>query len=187
MKPLAIAAALVFFATSTAAAQRTRLEVSTAETPTCTDAGVQRVAVMVPPGKTREEISNVVATGGMFPEGTQVVILELGEYTPMQNEAEVTRRMNFVLQRFLDEGTQIDGTLSVLLTVDEGGVVTDARPNSGNAHVDRTLRDAWKQARFAPYAIGGCRMKAWISIPYTFSSDWSLTRREVQMRPAVTP
>jgi len=189
MKPqqlLALGATLALASVSTVRAQRTALEETGQTTPTCAETGVQRVAVMVPPGKTREEIGTAVAQGGLFPEGTQVVILNLGEYTPMQNQDEFSRRMHLVLTRFLDEGTKIDGTLSVLLTVDENGVVTQAAPHTGNSHVDRMVGNAWKTARFAPYAIGGCRMKAWVSVPLTVSSDWSLERRSVEMRPATT-
>lgn len=189
MKPqrlLALAATLALASVSTAAAQRTALEVADQTTPTCAETGVQRVAVMVPPGKTREEIGTTVAQGGLFPEGTQVVILNLGEYTPIQNQDEFNRHMNLVLIRFLDEGTKIDGTLSVLLTVDENGVVTEAAPHTGNSHVDRMVGNAWKTARFAPYTLGGCRMRAWVSVPLTVSSDWSLEQRSVEMRSATT-
>jgi hypothetical protein len=182
-RPLALAAALSVCSTFAVHAQRTALEMADAATPACAETGVQRVAVMVPPGKTMDEIRTTVAQGGMFAEGTQVVILGLGEYTPMLNQEDFSRRMNLVLTRFLDEGTRIDGTLSVLLTVDESGKVTDARPNTGNGHVDRMLGNAWKLAQFAPYALGGCRMKAWISVPLNFSSDWSWGERRVEVRP----
>ncbi|HYH83270.1 MAG TPA: energy transducer TonB [Longimicrobium sp.] len=184
---LAFAAALSVCSTLPVHAQRTALEMADATTPACAETGVPRVAVMVPPGKTMDEIRTAVAQGGMFPEGTQVVILNLGEYTSMQNQEEFSRRMNLVLTRFLDEGTRIDGTLSVLLTVDETGQVTDAKANTGNRHVDRMLGNAWKQARFDPYAIGGCRMKAWISVPLSFSSDFSWGERRVEVRATPTP
>ena len=187
LRPIAAAATLTLAWISTAGAQQAALETSDATTPTCAETGVQRVAVMVPPGKTREEISSTVAEGGMFAEGTQVLILDLGSYTPMRNEEEFERRMHRVLRRFLDDGIQIDGTLSMLLTVDESGAVTEAHTRTGNAQVDQILRSAWKTARFEPYAYGGCRMKAWVSVPLSVSSDWSLTRRSVEMRPAVTP
>lgn len=190
MKPLhsACVAAVLALATATAArAQQTRLEVTTPETPACAATGVQRVAVMVPPGRTREEISQAAAEGGMFPAGTQVVVLNLGEYTPLQNQQEFNRRMDGVLRTLLLEGYQIDGTLSVLLTVDESGTVTDARPATRNDHVDRVFRNLWKQAHFAPYAIGGCRMKAWISMPITMRSDWDVNERRVEMRTGTPP
>jgi|GEM_PF-1857545 len=182
-RPLALAAALSACSASSIHAQRTALEMADASTPACAETGVPRVAVMVPPGKTMDDVRTLVAQGGMFPEGTQVVILNPGEYTPMQNQEEFSRRMHLVLMRFLDEGTKIDGTLSVLLTVDETGQVVDAKPNTGNGHVDRMLGNAWKQARFAPFAIGGCRMRAWISVPLAFSSDWSWGERRVEVRP----
>lgn len=183
LRSIALAATLSILSFLPLHAQRTGLEFADAATPACAETGVQRVAVMVPPGKTADEIRTAVTQGGMFAEGTQVVILNLGEYTPMLNREQFSRQMNLVLTRFLDEGTKIDGTLSVLLTVDESGQVTDAKPNTGNGHVDRMIGNAWKRAQFAPYAIGGCRMKAWISVPLAFSSDWSLDERRVEVRP----
>jgi hypothetical protein len=187
LRPLAAAATLALACVCAAPAQQTALEMSDATTPTCAATGVQRVAVMVPPGRTREEITATVAEGGLFAEGTQVLVLNLGEYTPMQNEAEFNRRMQGVLHRFLQEGIQIDGTMSVLLVVDESGAVTEVRLRTGNGDVDRLVRNLWRTVRFAPYAFGGCRMKAWVSVPLTVSSDWSLRRRSVEMRPAITP
>ena len=45
----------------------------------------------------------------------------------------------------------------------------------------------WRQARFQPYVFDGCRVKAWIQVPQTFSSDWSLDRREVEVRTTPAP
>lgn len=187
LRSLAAAATLALACVSAARAQQTALEIADATTPTCTETGVQRVAVMVPPGRTREEISATVAEGSMFAQGTQVLILNLGEYTPIVNEDQFQRRMQVLLGRFVHDGIQIDGTISVLLTVDESGAVTEVSLRTGNSDVDRLVRNLWRSVRFAPYAFGGCRMKAWVSVPLTVSSDWSLRRRSVEARSGVTP
>jgi len=157
-------------------------EASAAGMPTCASQGVQRVAVMVPPGQTAEQLGETLRSGGLFPAGTQVMILQPGQLTPLRNAAQFNARMRTTLGMFLEQGINIQGTASMLLEVDEDGAVTTVHPNSGNAEVNRLLVRTWRQARFEPYVFDGCRVKAWIQVPQTFSSDWSAERREVEVR-----
>ena len=180
---LAILALAAGALTSPAAAQET----ADASLPTCASQGTQRVAVMVPPGQTAEQLGETIQNSGLFPAGTQVLILQPGQFMPMRNEAQFRTRMRTTLGLFLEQGINIQGTASMLLEVDEDGAVTRVHPNSGNAEVNRLLTRTWRQARFEPYVFDGCRVKAWIQVPQTFSSDWSLDRREVEVRTTPAP
>ena len=162
-------------------------ETADASPPTCASQGVQRVAVMVPPGQTTEQLGETLRNGGLFPAGTQVMILQPGQFMPIRNEAQFNTRMRTTLNLFLEQGINIQGTAAMLLEVDEEGAVTRVHPNSGNAEVNRLLTRTWRQARFEPYVFDGCRVKAWIQVPQTFSSDWSLDRREVEVRTTPAP
>jgi hypothetical protein len=51
--------------------------------------------------------------------------------------------------------------------------------------LDRELTNTWKDVSFEPYVIGGCRMRACIHAPFAFSSDYSLTRREIEVKPVL--
>jgi hypothetical protein len=158
-----------------------------AAAPTCASQGIQRVAVMVPPGQTTEQFQETLRTGGLFPAGTQVLILQPGQLMPLRNEAQFDARMRTTLGMFLDQGIIVQGTARMLVEVDEDGSVTTVHPNSGNADVNRLLVRTWRQARFEPYLFDGCRVKAWIQVPQTFSSDWSAERREVEVRSTPVP
>jgi hypothetical protein len=68
--------------------------------------------------------------------------------------------MRGTLLSFLDTGHKIDGTINTLLVLDEKGAVVESRPGTGNRDVDRRLDRTWKLARFEPYQIGGCRVRA---------------------------
>jgi len=147
--------------------------------PTCSSQGMQRAAVMVPPGQTAEELGETLRTGGLFPAGTQVMVLEPDQLPRMRNVDQFQRRMRMSLNLFLEQGINIQGTAYMLLEVDENGEVTAAHPNSGDAEVNRILNRTWRQARFEPYVFEGCRVKAWIQVPQTFTSDWNDHVRQV--------
>jgi hypothetical protein len=172
-----LAAALL--AATGARAQDTQL----AAAPTCAEQGKQRLAVMVPFGRTEEEVRELARGGALAPAGTDVVILPLGRYTQMKDGEAFSNRMSRMLNHFLDQGTRVDGTVSVLLFLDEDGEVTEVHPNTRNRRLDRELTNIWKDAAFSPYVIGGCRVRAYIHVPLNFSSDYSLTRSEIQVRP----
>jgi hypothetical protein len=155
--------------------------------PTCTEQGIQRVAVMVPPGKTADELRTLLRDGKLFPDGTQVSILQPGRIAAVRNQEQLSKRLDLVLHGFLQRGTKIDGTLSILLALDEAGNVVEATPNTRSRSVNRSLGETWKQAQFEPYVVGGCRVRAWIHVPLTFSSDWSLTERRVEVRTGEPP
>ena len=82
-------------------------------------------------------------------------VLQPDQLMGLRNVADFNRRMHDVLARFLSAGIKIDGTVDVLLEVDEAGTVVNARPNTRNHYVDRVLTDTWKQARFHPYVEQG--------------------------------
>lgn len=164
---------------SGAHAQDTQL----AAAPTCAEQGTQRLAVMVPFGRTEDEVRELARGGALAPQGTEIAILPLGSYTQMKNGEAFSNRMKRMLNHFLDQGTKVDGTVSVLLFLDENGAVTEVHPNTRNRRLDRELTNIWKDAAFDPYVIGGCRVRAYIHVPLNFSSDYSLTRSEIQVRP----
>lgn len=150
--------------------------------PTCTEQGIPRVAVMVPPGKTADDLRTLLRDGRLFPDGTQVSILQPGRMNAIRNQDQFSKRVDLVLHDFLQRDIKIDGTLSILLALDEAGNVVEATPNTRHRGVNRSLEATWKQAQFEPYVVGGCRVRAWIHVPLTFSSDWSLTEQRVEVR-----
>jgi len=168
-----------------AAAQETADAAAAA--PTCASQGTPRVAVMVPPGQTLEQFQETLRTGGLFPAGTQVLILQPGQFMPMRDEARFRMRMRTMLDRFFEQGITLQGTASMLLEVDEDGAVTGVHPNSGDPEVNRILTRTWRQARFDPYLFDGCRVKAWIQVPQTFDSRWLGDVREVEVRTMPAP
>jgi hypothetical protein len=156
---------------------------TTFATPTCAEQGQQRVAVMIPPGRTLEEMRETLVSGTSLPVGTQVTIIAPGDLRPLRNERQFGERMRYTLFSFLDTGYKIDGTIVTLLVVDEKGTVVEARPGTGNRDVDRRLERTWKLARFEPYEIGGCRVRAYVHVPLSFTSDFDLRRRRLDVKP----
>jgi len=155
---------------------------STDALPTCASQGVQRVAVMVPPGQTTEQFQQTVATGGLFPAGTQVLILQPGQLMPIRNREQFDSRLSTTLTLILDHGMTIEGTARMLIELEDDGTVKAVHPNSGDPEVNRLLTRTWRQARFEPYVFDGCRVKAWIQVPQTFSSGSSGDWRQVEVR-----
>lgn len=152
--------------------------------PTCSEQGVRRVAVMVPPGQTRDEFRATLRGGTLFPPGTEVVILEPGRIAPLRDPEEFQTRVRRTLDALLDENVKIDGTVSVLLVLDAAGTVAEVHPNTRNAEVNRRLTAAWRRVRFVPYVDDGCRVPAYIHVPLAFDSDWSVHERQVRVRMA---
>lgn len=157
---------------------------STETLPTCASQGLQRVAVMIPPGQTRAQFQETLRTGGLFPAGTQVLILEPGQIMPIRNREQFDARLGTTLTLILDHRMTIEGTARMLVEIDDEGVVTAVHPNSGDPEVNRLLTRTWRQARFEPYEFDGCRVKAWIQVPQTFSSGSSGDWRQVEVRTA---
>jgi hypothetical protein len=157
--------------------------------PSCAEQGVARVAVMIPPGKSEDEIRAAVMNGNFFPAGTEVRFLRTGQLTRLRNQQDVGSRINLALNRFLNEGIEIDGSVSMLLKLDDRGNVVEVHPNTGNGEVNSILTRTWREARFDPYVLGGCRVAAWIQVPQNFQSDFSLRERSVRVdaRPIPPP
>lgn len=154
--------------------------------PACHESGIRRVAVMVPPGQTTEQLRTALGRG-MFPAGTEAGILQPGQLMPLRNGAEVRKVMRRTLSRLLDDGVKIDGTLSTLLVVDANGTVREAHPNSRDNQVNRVLADAWRKAQLVPYVLEGCRVPAWVHVPLSFQNDWSLDARRTEVRTGAPP
>lgn len=154
-----------------------------ADVPTCAEQGTQRLAVMVPPGRTEDEVRELARSGALAPAGTEVFILPAGHFTRMKNEDVFKSRMSRMLHHFLDLGTKVEGNVSILVLVDENGAVAEVHPNTRNRQLDRELTNTWKDVTFEPYTIGGCRVRAYIQAPFSFSSDYGLTRREIEVKP----
>ena len=157
--------------------------------PTCASQGLQRVAVMVPPGLTADQLRETLRSGSLFPAGTQVQVLQPGQLTALRNQEQFNARMGTTLTMLLDNGMHVQGTAPMLVEVDEDGNVTNLHPISGNPELNRILVRTWRVARFEPYVVDGCRVKAWLQVPQTFSSDEGSGRREMEVRttPAPTP
>ncbi len=156
---------------------------STESTPTCAERGMQRLAVMVPPGRTEDDVRQLAQNGSLAPNGTEVFILPAGHFTAMRNGEAYQSRLNTMLRRFLDDGGEVQGTASILLLLDENGAVTEIHPNTRNRRLDREMTRMWTGAAFEPYRIGGCRVRAWIHVPLTFSSDFGYTHRRIEVKP----
>ncbi len=163
---------------------------STFATPTCAEQGVQRVVVMIPPGRTADEAREIVSTS--FPAGTQIRIIGADELQPLRDGERFDARMTDALYSLLDTGLKIEGTTSTLLVVDESGAVVEAHPGAPRRpmntrlqnRVNRTLQQAWMTARFEPFEVGGCRVRAYVHVPLSFRSDFSLQQRRLDVTPA---
>jgi hypothetical protein len=141
--------------------------------PICAEQGLARMVVMIPPGKSADEISASIQSGGLLPAGGQVVLIQPGALNPIANAETFRQRIDLTLNRFLEQGIIIDGSLSILLKLNEDGEVTEVHPNSGDPEVNRLLTRTWRQARFVPYAVEGCRAPAWVQVPQNFRSEQS--------------
>jgi len=137
------------------------------------------MVVMIPPGKSAEEISASIQSGGLLPAGGQAVLIPAGALNPIVNSDAFRQRIDVTLNRFLEQGIIIDGSLSILLRLNEDGEVTEVHPNSGNPEVNRLLTRTWREARFVPYAVEGCRAPAWVQVPQNFRSEQSGSRVQV--------
>lgn len=177
--PFILLAAATLILTTSARAQDTQL----AAAPTCAERGMQRVAVMVPPGRTEDEVRELARNGALAPAGTEVFILPTGHLTRMKNAEAFRERMNRMLYHFLDRGTRVDGTVSILLLLDESGAVAEVHPHTRNRQLDRELVRTYSDAAFEPYVIDGCRLRAYVHVPFSISSDYNLTRREIEVKP----
>jgi len=49
--------------------------------------------------------------------------------------------------------------------------------------LDRELVRTCRDAAYEPYVINGCRVRAYVRVPFAFSSDYNLTRREIEVKP----
>jgi hypothetical protein len=156
---------------------------STPSTPTCAEQGMQRLAVMVPPGRTADDVRELARSGSLAPNGTEVFIVPAGHFTRMRDEAAYRSRLDAMLRHFMVDGGEVQGTASILLLLDEDGAVTEIHPNTRNRRLDREMTRMWTGAAFEPYRIGGCRVPAWIHVPLTFASDFGLTHRRIQVKP----
>jgi hypothetical protein len=174
---------LLLFAATSASAQ------AADPAPTCAEQGHQRVAVMIPPGKSVDETREIVSTS--FPAGTQIRILAPGDLMPMTNGEKFDVWMTDALYSLLNTGLKIEGSMTTLLVLDESGAVVEAHPSTGTHQVerrlkhqvDRTLQRTWMLARFEPYEVGGCRVRAYVHVPLSFRSDFSLQERRLDVRP----
>lgn len=179
--PIPVLAA-AFLAGSAASAQE-----AAPEAPTCAEQGLQRLAVMVPPGRDAEEIRAAARDGHLAPAGTEVFILPPGHFTRMRNDREHGERLSGMLRGLLNEGVSVEGTGTVLMLLDEAGAVAEVRPNTGSERIDRQMIRVWRRAQWEPYTVGGCRVRAWIHVPLAFTSESSYSahgsERRIEVRP----
>ncbi len=155
--------------------------------PACTDQGISRVAITVPPGRTEAQIRATLVEANAFPAGTEMHFLSYGQVPAIRNHDHVRKRFEGTVRRLLNDGFKIDGTVSVLLRVDADGTVLQATPNSGNRAVDHQLRRLWSEAQFEPLVVSGCRVGAWLQVPVSFASNYSLEMRRIEARTGPPP
>lgn len=125
-------------------------------------------------------VALLAARAAFAQPATDTVAPPRGRGPRLLNQEEMQRRGRATLARFTNRGMQIDGSMSVLLSIDETSTVRDATPNSGNRQLDRALAELWKKARFEPFYWRGCRLPVWFHVPLNFASDFSYTRREMR-------
>ena len=148
---------------------------------TCAEQGISRVALSVPPGRTRADLEASLRAGEVFPAGTEAFIFPDGAGPRVLNPDHLHERANRMLGATLTRGLKVDGTAVVLLTIDADGKVTATAPNTRNGEFDRLLDTLWKEAEFEPVIVHGCRPLVMFHMPVYFESDYSLTRRGVRM------
>lgn len=153
-----------------------------APSPTCESLGIRRVAVMVPPGQTRDQFRATLAGGALFPAGTEVAILEPQRLPAIVTYERFDDDLQQALRGLLSDGIKVDGALSTLVVVGADGTVREVHPNTRNADVNNRLVLLWRRQRFVPYEVEGCRVAAWIHAPLAFSSEWSVRSRGIGVR-----
>lgn len=183
MSLLSRSALLVVLAAPIAAGpgQAQRLVLPASAAPTCASQGINRVALSLPPGRTREDLTASIQAGEIFPIGTEAFILPEGQNLAVKNGDHMRERANRMLGATLSRGLKVEGTVSVLLTIDPEGKVTETIPNTRNGEFDRLLDTLWKEALFEPVVIHGCRPTVMFHMPVHFESDFDLTRRGIRM------
>ena len=155
----------------------------TAAMPTCDEQGTKRLVVMIPPGRTEDEMKELVRRGALAPAGTEVFVIPAGHFTRMKNEKEFGERLGSMLNGLMIGGLKVDGTVSVVVQLDAQGTVASVNPGTGNRRLDRELTRIWREAEFEPYHVGGCRVPAWINAPLAFTSDRSWTQSRLEVKP----
>jgi hypothetical protein len=137
---------------------------------TCAEQGISRVALSVPPGRTRADLEASLRAGAVFPPGTEAFIFPDGAGPRVLNAEHLHDRANRML-----------GATLTRLTIDAEGKVTATAPNTRNGEFDRLLDTLWKEAEFEPVIVHGCRPLVMFHMPVHFESDYSLARRGVRM------
>jgi aromatic ring-cleaving dioxygenase len=155
----------------------------TAQKPACAEGGISRIAMSVPPGQSREEAVAALQASGTLPEGTQVKILARGERPQVVNGERFASRMQMHMQRLFEAGLQVNGAAVTLVELNADGEVTAVHPATGNREVDRSMRDLWRQARFEPTVVGGCRVPVWLHVTLDFESEYGQWNRDMRVRP----
>lgn len=139
-------------------------------TPSCAEQGVARVALSVPPGRSRQDIEAALSRGEIFPQGTDAVIIPEGGGLQVLNGDHLRDEARRTLGRLVGRGMQVEGMMIVLLTINADGKVTETTPSSGNKALDRLVGELWKKAEFVPPVIGGCRVTTLLHMPVAFSN-----------------
>ena len=152
-----------------------------ASAPTCVEQGITRFALSVPPDRSREDIVAALSRGEILPGGSEAFIFPDGAGPRLLNGEDLRDDARRTIGRIISR-LKVDGKMNVLLTIDVDGKVTEATANSGNRELDRLMGTLWRKAQFAPVLVGGCRVETYFHLPVAFVSDFSLSRREMQMR-----
>ena len=166
---------------------RAQLILPASAAPTCAAQGIARVALSVPPGRTREELTASLQAGAIFAPGTEAFIFPDGQGPRVVNGEHLRDRARRTLGATIDRGLKIDGEASVLLTIDAEGKVTEVTVDTRNGELDNLLEALWKEAEFEPVVVHGCRPLVMFHMPVSFESDYSLARRGIQMRWGARP
>ena len=153
---------------------------------TCAEQGINRVALSVPPGRTRADLEASLRAGAIFPPGTEAFIFPDGAGPRVINGDHLRERAGRMLRATVDR-LKVDGMVSILLTIDASGKVTGTTANTRNGELDNLLDRLWKEAEFEPVIVHGCRPTVMFHMPVYFESDYSITRRGIHMRWGARP
>lgn len=163
-------------------AQASSASADTALLPACVEGGINRIAVTVPPGQTREQVVQALQQGGGLAPGTQVRILEDHEKPRIVNRERFSELVGMHVHRFFRAGLRVDGEAVALVQVDADGRVTSVTPNTGNRDVDRGVRELWRRTRFEPVVVGSCRVPAYLHLSLRIASDFDEHWRQTEIR-----
>ena len=166
MRLTSSALALLALAASPLHGQSSRISAS--DLPTCASLGTPRLAVLLPPGADSAKARASLQASDAIPDGYDVRIIDRRRAPGFAGAGTADRDIGRLLRRLSDQNMQVRGDAISLVSLDSDGVVDSVIPGSGDTEVDRAIRLYWRDQRFTPVVVDGCRAPAWIHIPIRF-------------------